>query len=325
MKHLGLFEGIGGFSLAARCAGWETPVMVEWNPYCQAVLKKNFPNAAIFGDIRQFDGTAYAGQIDIITGGFPCQPFSHAGKRAGSDDDRYLWPEMLRVIREVAPAWVVGENVAGLLSMDGGRVFAGILADLENAGYSPEIYIIPAVGVGAPHRRDSVWIVARRDNIERDRSRGACNGRAEFADENSGATTDADKQGCKRWHEQYTSPGIRKPYWPTSEQGQNDRAWNTPHAKGIDGGKQHETARSIGESGNAWENTWRGDWGMHWYEVATRICGVDDGIPGGLDGTTEIPAAKGRSHRLEALGNAIVPQIAFQIFNAINMAEEIVI
>ena len=151
---MGLFEGIGGFSLAALWAGWTTPVMVEWNPYCQSVLKKNFPNATIFGDIRHFGGRPYAGQIDIITGGFPCQPYSHAGKRKGNDDDRALWPEMLRVIREVAPEWVVGENVAGLLSMDGGRVFAGILADLENEGYSTETYVIPAIGVGAPHRRD---------------------------------------------------------------------------------------------------------------------------------------------------------------------------
>lgn len=283
MQHLGLFEGIGGFSLAARWAGWQTPVMVEWNPYCQVVLKKNFPNATIFGDIKQFDGRPYAGQIDIITGGFPCQPYSTAGKRKGNDDDRALWPEMLRVIREVAPAWVVGENVAGLLSMDGGRVFAGILADLENAGYRAEIYLIPAIGVGAPHRRGRVWIVANATGEQgRKRHQPAMfGGRQEEAEQirvGDWDTPDANK------------PGLEK-------------------RKGQRGNNGAEQPPTIG-------NFWR----EHWHEVATRICRMDDGFPAGVDGIGNIPikTQKGKAHRLEALGNAIVPQIAFQIFDAIN-------
>ncbi len=316
MKHLGLFEGIGGFSLAARWAGWQTPVMVEWNPYCQAVLKKNFPDATIFSDIRNFDGTSYAGQIDIITGGFPCQPFSSAGKRAGTDDDRYLWPEMLRVIREVAPAWVVGENVAGLLSMDGGRVFAGILADLENAGYSTEVYIIPAIGLGAPHRRDRVWIIAHADNIQRDGGRGAWNWRAEHSNENCGHTWNTKiagkaKVGRIREGQASNSVGV-------------DEVASDPH--------NHTSERQRRNGGQILRKQepggcGAGHWSEHWYEVATRICGMDDGFPAWVDGIGDVPKAttKGRAHRLEALGNAIVPQIAFQIFSAINMAEEIVI
>jgi hypothetical protein len=116
MTHLGLFEGIGGFSLAARWAGWHTVAWCEINPFCQTVLKYHFPNATAYEDIKETDFSVYRGRIDIITGGFPCQPYSTAGKRLGKEDERHLWPEMLRAIREVQPRWVVGENVSGLLN-----------------------------------------------------------------------------------------------------------------------------------------------------------------------------------------------------------------
>lgn len=293
MQHLGLFEGIGGFSLAARWAGWQTPVMVEWNPYCQVVLKKNFPNATIFGDIKQFDGRPYAGQIDVITGGFPCQPFSHAGKRAGTDDDRYLWPEMLRVIQEVKPAWVVGENVAGLLTMDGGRVFAGILADLENAGYRTEIFVIPALSVGAPHLRNRVWVVANS-----------------YGHLHSGKITRGQRQasGISETNRAKHST-TRMPCGANSRDTPDANKPGLEKRKGQRGNNGAEQPPTIG-------NFWR----EHWHEVATRICRMDDGFPAGVDGIGNIPikTQKGKAHRLEALGNAIVPQIAFQIFDAIN-------
>ena len=160
MRHGSLFSGIGGFDLAAQWMGWENVFQVEWDSFCQKVLTKNFPNVKRYGDIKEFDGTEYAGAVDIISGGFPCQPFSHAGKRKGQADDRYLWPEMLRVIREVKPTYVVGENVAGLVSMDNGKTLDGILSDLANEGYTTEQFIIPACGVGAWHRRDRIWIIA---------------------------------------------------------------------------------------------------------------------------------------------------------------------
>ncbi len=160
MNHLGLFEGIGGFSLAASEVGWTTKAWVEINPFCQKVLKKNFPEAKGYADIKEFDGTKYRGAIDIITGGFPCQPYSLAGKRKGNKDDRHLWPEMLRVIGEIQPRFVVGENVYGLVNWSNGLVFKEVQANLEDIGYEVAPIILPACGINAPHRRNRIWFVA---------------------------------------------------------------------------------------------------------------------------------------------------------------------
>ncbi|MFK7948140.1 MAG: DNA cytosine methyltransferase [Saprospiraceae bacterium] len=160
MNHLGLFEGIGGFSLAARWMGWKTIAWVEKDIFCQKVLNKNFPNAKEHGDIKYFDGAKYQGKIDIITGGFPCQPFSTAGNRKGKNDNRYLWDEMFRVICEVKPSVVVGENVLGITSMENGETFEKIHIDLESKGYKVQSFVIPSAGVGAIHRRYRVWIIA---------------------------------------------------------------------------------------------------------------------------------------------------------------------
>jgi DNA-cytosine methyltransferase len=154
--HLDLFSGIGGFALAAGWAGFETVGFCDNEPYAQAVLKKHWPDVPIHGDIKALDGTAYRG-VTLLTGGFPCQPFSNAGKRRGKDDDRYLWPQMLRVIQEARPAWIVGENVVGII----GLALDQVCSDLEAEGYEVEPIIIPACGVDAPHRRNRVWVVAR--------------------------------------------------------------------------------------------------------------------------------------------------------------------
>ena len=153
--HLDLFSGIGGFALAAGWAGFETVGFCDNEPYAQAVLKKHWPDVPIHGDIKALDGTAYRG-VTLLTGGFPCQPFSNAGKRRGKDDDRYLWPQMLRVIQEARPAWIVGENVVGII----GLALDQVCSDLEACGYEVEPIIIPACGVDAPHRRNRVWVVA---------------------------------------------------------------------------------------------------------------------------------------------------------------------
>lgn len=155
LKHLDLFSGIGGFALAARMVGGiETVAFCECEPYAQAVLRKHWPDVPICNDIHQLKGNDY-GPIDIITGGFPCQPYSVAGKRKGNNDDRALWPEMFRVIREARPRWVLGENVTGIISL----ALDGVLTDLENEGYTCQAFIIPACAVNAKHRRDRVWIV----------------------------------------------------------------------------------------------------------------------------------------------------------------------
>lgn len=161
MRHLDLFSGIGGFALAARWAGIETVAFCEIEEFPRKVLNKNFPGVKIHHDIRDLDGKEYEG-IDLITGGYPCQPFSTAGKRRGADDPRHLWPEMFRVIRQARPTWIVCENVAGHVSMG----LDAVLSDMENAGYSGQPIIIPACAKDAPHERKRVWIIFHADSVD---------------------------------------------------------------------------------------------------------------------------------------------------------------
>jgi DNA (cytosine-5)-methyltransferase 1 len=156
--HLDLFSGIGGFALAAKWNGYRTVGFCDNEPYAQAVLKKHWPEVPCHKDIREVRGDLYAG-VTLLTGGFPCQPFSVAGKQRGKDDNRYLWPEMCRVIREARPAWIIGENVAGIVNL----ALDTVCADLEAEGYEVEPIIIPACAVDAPHKRDRIWIVANAE------------------------------------------------------------------------------------------------------------------------------------------------------------------
>jgi len=160
MTHGSLFTGIGGFDLAARWAGLTNLFQVEINEYCLGILKKHFPGAKQFRDIKDFNGKAFRGSVDILSGGFPCQPFSVAGKRKGLSDQRYLWPDMLRVVKEVQPAWVLAENVYGLVTLQRGLVLEKVCADLEGAGYEVQPYIVPACAVGAVHKRERLWVLA---------------------------------------------------------------------------------------------------------------------------------------------------------------------
>jgi DNA (cytosine-5)-methyltransferase 1 len=157
VKHAELFAGIGGFSLAARWMGWENIFQVEIDEWCRKQLKNNFKGTTVYGDIKKFKGTKYKGQIDVLSGGFPCQPFSLSGDMQGQGDDRYLWPEMLRICKEIRPRFVVAENVPGLLVMEIDNVLDG----LEGEGYTcwPPL-VIPAGAVGADHLRERVWMVA---------------------------------------------------------------------------------------------------------------------------------------------------------------------
>lgn len=140
--------------------GWETIAWCEIDPFCQLVLKKHFPDAKGHADIIQTDFSIYKGKCDLVTGGFPCQPFSVAGKRKGSEDHRHLWPFMFKAIQQIAPAYVVAENVSGLINQEGGMVFEQVCLDLETEGYEVQTFVIPACAVNAPHRRDRVWILA---------------------------------------------------------------------------------------------------------------------------------------------------------------------
>lgn len=171
--HLSLFSGIGGLDLAAEMAGFVTVGQCEWADYPTKILERHWPDVPRWRDIRTLTGDSFYERtglrtVDVISGGFPCQPFSLAGKRMGQDDDRYLWPEMLRVIRELRPAWVIGENVAGIINL----ALDQVLSDLEDAGYSAQAFVVPACGVDAPHRRDRVCILANSNGkqLGRDRS-----------------------------------------------------------------------------------------------------------------------------------------------------------
>ena len=195
MKHLGLFEGIGGFSLAARWMGWETVAWVEIDQECQKVLLKNFPETKGYGDIKEFDGTKYNGQVDIITGGFPCQPFSTAGKRNGTNDNRSLWGEMFRVVKEIRPRFVVAENVYGIVSME----LDNILADLEGEGYEAETFVLPACAVDAKHQRKRVWIIANIDGWRRDAQSCICPVTSKRDSANDADCTNADIREKEKW------------------------------------------------------------------------------------------------------------------------------
>jgi DNA (cytosine-5)-methyltransferase 1 len=165
MKHLDLFSGIGGFAYAVDQV-WpgSTHVFCDNNVFCQKVLKKHWPGAKIYDDIRTI--TNEEAGWELLTGGFPCQPFSQAGKRRGTEDDRYLWPEMLRVIQLTKPTWIIGENVRGFVTWNEGLVLEQVRLDLEAEGYEVQPLIIPACAVNAPHRRDRVWIIAHTKSID---------------------------------------------------------------------------------------------------------------------------------------------------------------
>lgn len=283
IKHGSLFSGIGGFDLASQWVGWNNVFQVEIDEFCQKVLTRRFPDAKRFRDIRDFDGTKWKGSVDIISGGFPCQPFSVAGKQRGKEDDRHLWPEYLRIIKEARPRWVCGENVAGIINME----LDNVLSDLEGEGYSCQTLIIPACAVNAPHRRDRVWIIAYDASIRCD-SRG---------DKGEGQRIPQNKQARQEaWSAVARCNGIPLPYSHSIRlQGSLD----------TDGG---ERPQSNDEQLHGCDR----EWTEQWPEVAARLCRVDDGISRRVD----------RIKRLKALGNSIVPQVAYQIFRAIDRVEK---
>lgn len=164
LTHLSLFSGIGGLDLAAEWAGFRTVGQCEWAEYPRAVLEKHWPGIPRWRDVRTLTKESFYEQtglhtVDVISGGFPCQPFSVAGKQRGKDDDRYLWPEFIRIVHELQPAWVIGENVPGIINL----ALDQVLADLEEEGYEVQCFLIPACGVDAPHKRYRVIIVAHRN------------------------------------------------------------------------------------------------------------------------------------------------------------------
>jgi DNA (cytosine-5)-methyltransferase 1 len=193
LRHLDLFSGIGGFALAAQWAGIETVGFCEYNPKARRIIAKNFPGVPIHEDVRTLDPKQYEG-IDIITGGYPCQPFSHAGKRQGEDDDRHLWPAMRSIIEGARPRWVIAENVAGHVTMG----LDTVLSEMESIGYTCWPVVIPACAVDAPHRRDRVWIVGHANSARRSESNAPlARGSTEQSDSNGQPDSDAECEQCE--------------------------------------------------------------------------------------------------------------------------------
>lgn len=165
INMISLFTGIGGFDLVAETLGWNILFQSEIDEYCIKVLEKQFPNVIRYGNINEIKATKYRGHVDVMAGGFPCQPFSNAGLQQGAEDPRFLWPQMYRVIRECRPTWVVAENVLGLISNADGLVFEQVCTDLESEGYKVQPFVIPAAGKGSFQERKRVWIIACLNSI----------------------------------------------------------------------------------------------------------------------------------------------------------------
>lgn len=373
--HASLFSGIGGAELAASWLGWTNVFHCEIQEFQRKVLEYWFPNSISYEDITKTDFSEWRGRIDVLTGGFPCQPFSVAGKRKGAEDNRYLWGEMLRAIRQIQPTWVVGENVNGILSMvqpsketkmgrtddlfDENFIYRKeqkftievICEDLERAGYSVQPFVIPACAVGAPHRRDRVWIVAHRtDTGAEDLQQGGKNGVSQSfftADTNSNKQRDRkDKQifeqrcnrttnigkGCKDATSSNTqcfgghkvenkiqceqSNGERidgKGMFRTSFN-TNGKGWN---ALRYDDGYSEAAQQVESQFGRADcpQSWWRN------FPTQSPVCNRDDGLPFKVANLT-LSLAKWRSKSIEALGNAWVPQVVFEIFKAIDFYDK---
>jgi DNA (cytosine-5)-methyltransferase 1 len=304
----------------------------EWNEFGKKILKYYWPNAISYGDITKTDFSVHRGRIDVLTGGFPCQPFSHAGKREGSEDDRYLWPEVIRAIREIQPTWFVGENVAGLVSMGepiGFTTLAGekladwvedsvlskIIDDLESEGYAVQAFIIPACAVNAPHRRDRIWIVAH--NNERDgKEVGFQAGREVNVDGAKGERLAANADGfsgrcvCRQFSEQRKQ--AHSEYCDTCGKGLatdtgNERLQRGKEYRSIERSRQNGNKQLAGLLSSSWQN----------FPTQSPICSRDDGISTGLAGIT---FSKHRNESIKAYGNAIVPQVAHEIFKAIKIS-----
>ena len=291
MTHGSLFSGIGGFDLAAQRMGWDNVFHVERDPFCRQVLSHHFPESQSFDDVKTFDATHFRGRVSVISGGFPCQPFSAAGKRAGTSDDRYLWPEMFRIIREARPTYVVAENVRGLLSWNEGLVLDTVCADLEGEGYEVFPVVLPAASVNAPHRRDRVWIVAhapRNGNCGesggiRGTQRRPDNGKPSQLVERGEIRPFAYANGEMLEHRDREGTACRSAYTPQ-------------RIKSPDGPRTWET-----------------------FPTVAPVCGGDDGLSKELDGIT---FPKWRRESIKAYGNAIVPQVALRIFETIQEYEK---
>lgn len=379
LTHGSLFSGIGGPEIAAEIMGWKNVFHCEINPFGRKILDYWFPNSKSYEDITKTDFTEWRGKINVLTGGFPCQPFSCAGQRKGAEDDRYLWPEMLRAIREIQPDWVVGENVAGILSMvqPGSETALGreeslfgevdrkrilhrqeyvvetVCNDLEREGYSVQPVVIPACAVGAPHRRDRVFFIAHRadagvEGMQRKWENNILSGRAapdtnshRWRDGKNQQVTIAERKGTANigtFREDGTSSysqcsGSGQIYKEVQSEQPNGHSFdsnggkrNVAYSKSQQSERykseqptsgtteQKELGRSCCENNSKYAiREWKN------FPTQSPVCSRDDGISTRLDG---IAFSKWRQESIKAYGNAIVPQVMYEIFLAIESIEK---
>ena len=329
LKVLDLFSGIGGFSLGLESTGhFETIAFCEKDQFCQKVLQKNFKNIPIEGDVRNVKGDKY--KADVVTGGFPCQPFSVAGKRKGTDDDRYLWDETIRVVRECKPKYFIGENVEGLINIQNGMVLRQVQTDLEKEGFEVQCLIIPASGIGAWHQRKRVWIIGcnvsnsnarfgigenqeiqTRGNTSTNGSKDVSNTFGKLSNGCSSSTrnssTEFKRVECNQswnWNEVWSktercSEQVREDVSNTNSKGSQ--------RLGIQSDNLQKGNKTTINSNNSIEKQ------QTWWQTQSKLCGVPNGVSYELD--------KDRANRVKSLGNSIVPQIAREIGKAIIAAE----
>ena len=306
LTHGSLFSGIGGFDLAAEWMGWKNIFHCELNEFGQKILKHHFPNADSYSDITQTDFTKYEGSVSIISGGFPCQPFSQAGLRKSTEDERYLWDSMLRAIREVKPKYVIAENVSGLVSIDSGLVLKKVQSDLESEGFEVQCFVIGACAKNAPHKRQRIWIVAY--SVSQRFQRAIKSGKTNY------------KTGKK----------LRKAATEHSKRLDG----NTTNSQSISSKRQCKCGQGKGQSrrcncqkdgkenkrGDKYLETNGSSLPFQKFPTEPPVCGGDDGIPSQLDNIT-IP--KWRNESIMAYGNAIVPNVAHELFQVIQQLENL--
>ena len=378
MTHASVFSGIGGPEVAATMLGWDNLFHCEINPFGKRVLDYWYPNAKSYDDITTTDFSEWRGKVNVLTGGFPCQPFSFAGKRRGADDDRYLWPYMFRCIDQIQPDWVVGENVGGILTMveqgevtqledtptlfdEGDKVhryeYRGtftlerICHDLETHGYEVQPILIPACGVGAPHKRDRVFIIGHRiasDTDECSDVREAGEFESEDGQEwleernevrqsaiaadvrpESSNLSPSDPNGNRGSQvDEHLQSEIADGAEPVSNGGQRNASDTS--SEGLERGNEPWSSESwkreylrgyIARYGD--ERGEEGACGKRWADFPTvpAIHRGNDGLPFNVDDLT-ISFAKWRNESIKAYGNAIVPQVMYEIFRAIEQVEQ---
>ena len=394
MNHASLFSGIGGAEVAASMMGWQNLFHCEIQEFPRKVLDYWFPNSESYEDITKTDFTKWHGKVDVLTGGFPCQPFSLAGRRKGADDNRYLWPQMLRAIRQIHPTWVVGENVNGIKTMvescqvtQMGRsdylfeenhlyreesrfTLDKICADLEAEGYSVQPIVIPACAIGAPHRRDRVWIIAHRsdpraETVQQEGQDGICSARPSTHTQCDGHSPQGHgnqraraKKSKKRKNRpqsrsrrhgsgktstytlQHRRHEVHQDHQSQFPDGARSNSlggqWSSSHSYG-NGGKTLQPSEGTERTGckrdvQPKERSTSPEWtdrlsrlqqSGRWRNFPTQspVCRGNDGIPFDVDSLT-ISFPKWRQESIKAYGNAWVPQVAYEIFRAIEAEEE---